>query len=250
LRGGRFRPRQATISIMKIASEKVKKFARSIDADLVGIASVERFEAAPAGRRPTDILAGAGSVVVCAMRLPGSVLDGPATSYQSTTDAVHRMLDELAVKLALFFEQSGCRAIPVPSDEPYRHWEADRTYGAGDLSHRHAGQAAGLGKLGRNSMLITPQYGNRVHLVSVVTDAAMDPDPLLQWEPCPSGCTRCIRACPAGAIMDGPSIDQSKCRPVVMQKLPKGTIVEACWACRKACPVGIAAHAAAAIGVG
>lgn len=224
---------------MKITSAKVKKFARGIGADLAGIAPVDRFEAAPEGHRPGDIVKNARSVVVFALRLPGSVLDGPATSYQSSMDAVHRRLDELAVMLALFLEDSGCRAIPVPSDEPYRHWEAERTYGRGDLSHKHAAQAAGLGRLGRNSMLITPRYGNRVHLVSIVTDAALDPDPLLQWEPCPPGCARCIRACPAGAIMEGPSVDQSKCRPVVMQKLPKGTVIEACWACRKACPAGI-----------
>jgi epoxyqueuosine reductase len=223
---------------MKITSAKAKRFARSNGADLAGIAPVERFEAAPAGHRPADILEGARSVMVCAMRLPRSVLDGPATSYQCSMDAVHRRLDELAVELALFLEQSGARAVPVPSDDPYRHWEAERNYGMGDMSHRHAAQAAGLGRLGRNSMLVTPQFGNMVHLVSIVTDAALDPDPLLQWEPCPPGCARCIKACPAGAIMEGPSVDQSRCRPVVMQKLPKGQIIEACWACRKACPVG------------
>jgi epoxyqueuosine reductase QueG len=221
---------------LNITSGKVKKYARSIGADLAGIASADRFEAAPAGHRPADILNGARSVVVCAMRLPESVLEGPATSYQSTMDAIHRRLDELAVKMALYIEESGGKAIPVPSDEPYRHWETDRSYGRGDLSHKHAAQAAGLGKLGLNSMLVTPQYGNRVHLVSVVTDIALDPDPLLQWEPCPPGCARCIRACP---IIDGPSVDQAKCRPVVMQRLPKGAVIEACWACRKACPARV-----------
>jgi epoxyqueuosine reductase QueG len=222
---------------MKISSAIVKKFARSIGADLAGIASVDRFDAAPAGHRPVDILSGARSVLVCAMRIPGSIMDGPITSYHSTMTTVHIRLDELAMDLALFLEKYGGRAIPVPSDEPYRHWEAERTYGRGDLSHKHAAQAAGLGKIGRNTLLITPQYGNRVHLVSVVTDLIFKPDPLLEWEPCPEGCARCIRACPAGAIVDGPSVDQSRCRPVVMQRLPKGNVIEACRACRKACPV-------------
>ncbi len=223
---------------MKITSAKAKSYARSIGADLAGIAPAERFEAAPSGHRPADILEGARSVMVLALRLPRGVLEGPATSYQCSMDAVHRRLDELAVMLALFLERSGARAVLVPSDDPYRHWEADRSYGMGDMSHKHAAQAAGLGRLGRSSMLITPQFGNMVHLVSIVTDAALDPDPLLQWDPCPKGCARCIKACPADAIIDGPSVDQSKCRPVVMQKLPKGQIIEACWACRKACPAG------------
>ncbi len=221
---------------MTLSSSKLKKSALSLGAELVGIAPVERFESAPEGHSPGDILKGARSVVVMALRLPESVLEGPATAYQCTMDAVHRRLDDLAVRVALFLEEAGCKAVPVPSDEPYRHWDAARSYGRGDLSHKHAAQAAGLGKLGRSSIFITPRYGNRVHLVSVVTDAALDPDPILQWDPCPPGCARCIKACPAGAIIEGPSVDQARCRPVVMQKLPKGYVVEACRECRKACP--------------
>jgi epoxyqueuosine reductase QueG len=151
-------------------------------------------------------------------------------------DAVHLQLDLLATQVALFLEGEGGRAVPVPSDEPYRHWDAERSYGAGDLSHKHAAQAAGLGRLGKNSLLITPQFGNRVHLVSVVTDIDLVPDAVMDWEPCPEGCTRCIRACPAGAIGEGQRVDQALCRPVVMQRLPKGTVVEGCWACRQVCP--------------
>ena len=224
---------------MKLSSERVKRFARSAGADLSGISGIDRFDAAPAGHKPTDILAGARSVVACAIRLPRGVLDGPPTSYQCTMDSVHRLLDELAARLAVFMESAGCRAVPVPSDEPYVHWEAERTYGRGDLSQKHAAQAAGLGRLGRNSLLITPQFGNRVHLVSVVTDADLRPDPLLSRDPCPAGCARCIKACPAGAIGEDQRVDQSKCRPVVMQRLPKGYVVEACWKCRKACPAGV-----------
>jgi epoxyqueuosine reductase len=69
---------------------------------------------------------------------------------------VYGQLDVLAYHVALFLESKGGRAVPVPADEPYRYWEADRSYGRGDLSHKHAAQAAGLGRLGKNSILITP----------------------------------------------------------------------------------------------
>jgi epoxyqueuosine reductase len=223
---------------MTIPSGRVKRIARSLGADLAGIASADRFTAAPEGHRPSDILEDAASVVVLALRINRGAMVGPATSYQSAMDAVHRRLDELAGRLALFLDDAGGRAVPVPSDEPYRYWDAARTYGRGDLSHKHAAEAAGLGRLGRNSMLMTPKFGNRVHLVSIVTDVKLVPDSRLDWDPCPPGCARCIKACPVGAIIDGPSVDQAKCRPVVMLRLPKGAVVEACWACRKACPVG------------
>ncbi|MEE8470448.1 MAG: hypothetical protein V3S51_03880 [Dehalococcoidia bacterium] len=100
-------------------------------------------------------------------------------------EVIHAQLDLLACKVALFIESGGGRAIPVPSDEPYLYWESAKLYGRGDLSHKHAAQAAGLGRLGKNSLLITPQFGNRVHLVSVVTDVDLAPDLLLDWDPCP-----------------------------------------------------------------
>ncbi len=224
---------------MSSPSHAVKDFARSRGADLVGIAPVVRFEAAPHGHHPSDILAGARSVVACALRIPSGSLVGPATSYQAVMNACHSRLDALAVEVALFLEAQGGTAVPVPSDEPYFHWEVERRYGRGDLSHKHAAQAAGLGRLGKNSLLIAPGMGNRVHLVSVVTDIELDPDSEMDWEPCPAGCTRCMKACPASAIGEGQRVDQSLCRPVVMKKLAKGTVIEACWACRSACVAGL-----------
>jgi epoxyqueuosine reductase QueG len=154
-------------------------------------------------------------------------------------DVIHAQLDLLACQVALFLESKDGRAVPVPADEPYRHWEPERLYGRGDLSHKHAAEAAGLGRLGRNTVLITPKLGNRVQLVSVVTDVDLAPDPVLEWDPCPESCTLCLQACPAGAISDEQRVEQALCRPVMMERLPKGAVVESCWACRRACPAGL-----------
>jgi epoxyqueuosine reductase QueG len=190
------------------------------------------------GHQPEDILPGSKSVISCAQRIPAGTLNGPATAYQRALDMVHAQLDVLAGKVALYIESEGGSAIPVPADEPYRHWEPDRSYGRGDLSHKHAAQAAGLGRLGKNSLLITRRHGNLVHLVSVVTDINLKPDLILDWDPCPKGCTLCIEACPAEAIDDG-QVDQALCRPVMIERLPKGPVIESCWACRRVCPAGV-----------
>jgi len=105
-----------------------------------------------------------------------------------------------STQVALFLKGEGGKVIPVPSDEPYRHREAERSYGWGDLSRKHAAQAAEPGKLGKSSLLIMPRFGNRVHLVAVVTDVELAPDPVMGWEPCSPKCTRCLRACPSGVI--------------------------------------------------
>lgn len=217
----------------------MKQLAFANGMDLVGVASTDRFAQAPIGHHPEDILPGAKAVIVCARRIPNGVLDGPATAYHRAMELVHTRLDFAAGQVALFLEENGGRAIPIPADEPYIHWEAERKYGRGDLSHKHAAQAAGLGRLGKNSMLITPQFGNRVHLVSIVTDIEFPVDPMLEWEPCPKGCTLCKKACPAGAILEDQQVDQALCRSKVLERLPKGTVIESCRLCRKICPAGL-----------
>jgi epoxyqueuosine reductase QueG len=217
---------------------ELKQLALDSGADLVGVAPVERFTAAPEGHHPEDILQEAKSVVVCARRIPNGTLDGPATAYHHAMGVAHTRLDFIAAQVALSIEQNGGKAIPVPADEPYAHWEAERHYGRGDLSHKHAAQAAGLGRLGKNSLLITPQFGNRVHLVSVVTDVDLPGDPVLDWEPCPPGCTLCQKACPAGAIGENQQVNQALCRAEMIVRLPKGTMIESCRLCRKVCPTG------------
>jgi epoxyqueuosine reductase QueG len=149
-----------------------------------------------------------------------------------------RQLDKIACYVARYVEERGGRAIPIPADDPYCDWDQERQHGRGDLSHKHAAWAAGLGTLGKNSMLITPEFGNRVHLVSVVTNLDLDPDPLVEKELCRPACTLCLAACPVNAIRDG-VVDQKKCRSHVFLKLSKGLIIEACRECRKACPIGI-----------
>jgi epoxyqueuosine reductase QueG len=224
--------------MMGINVAALKQHALESGADLIGVAPAERMQGAPAGHRPVDLFPAARSLVVCAKRIPEGAMAGPATSYQSAMDSVHQRLDVLACELALWLEDQGGKAMPVPSDEPYRYWDAERSYGRGDLSQRHAAQAAGLGRMGRNSLLITPQYGNRVHLVSVLTDLALAADPVLDWEPCPPKCSLCVEVCPAGAVGDG-RVEQALCRPEVMEVLSKGTVVERCWACRQICPAGV-----------
>lgn len=223
---------------MTTTANKLKQYALSNGAVLAGVASIEQFDEAPSGHQPEDILPEATAVISCAQLIPAGVLEGPSTAYHRAMEVIHAQLDLLACKVALFIESGGGRAIPVPSDEPYRYWESDKLYGRGDLSHKHTAQAAGLGRLGKNSLLITPQFGNRVHLVSVVTDVDLVPDLLLDWNPCPEGCTLCVKACPAAAISEG-QVEQARCRSIMMERLPKGIVIESCRACRRVCPAGV-----------
>ncbi|MFN2229694.1 MAG: hypothetical protein ACK2VA_07990 [Anaerolineae bacterium] len=71
----------------------------------------------------------------------------------------------------------------------------------GPFSHRHAATRAGLGEFGYNNIVLTPQFGPRQRFNSIITEAELVPDPLIEDPIClRDGCALCIRACYMGAI--------------------------------------------------
>lgn len=127
-------------------------------------------------------------------------------------------------------------AVPIPCDDPYEHWESDRQYGRGVLSMRHAGHLAGLGVLGRNTLLRNDRYGNMIKIGAILVDADIDPDPIATYEACPEKCHLCIDACPAKAL-DGVTVDQKRCRAVSSFVNERGFYLTKCNACRRVCPL-------------
>lgn len=215
--------------------EQVRDFAQARGADLIGFAAAAAFSDAPEGFRPRDIMPAAESVVVLARALPfGAVSSGNQAVYTAHHTSNLKQLDELARAVALFIEDQGGVAVPVPADDPYFHWEEDRQRGIGILSHRHAAVKAGLGVIGKNALLITPEYGNRVELVSILTDVPVTPSPPVTGL-CPPECSLCLKACPVGALDGSRSVTQIKCRGNLSVKSPRGHDLVKCWRCRAAC---------------
>jgi epoxyqueuosine reductase len=238
----------------------ITEYALSRGANLVGFAAAGDFGDAPAGFRPQDIMPQASSVVVLARAIPaGAVASGNQVVYTAHHTSNVKHLDELARDVAVFIEEQGFTALPVPADDPYFHWEEDIKRGMGILSHRHAAVKAGLGIIGKNALLITPKYGNRVELVSILTDAPFaPPEPVAGPCPpslasvrtakhpasppppvdslCPPACRLCLDACPVGALDGSRSVEQLKCRTNLATKSPRGHNLVKCWQCRAVCP--------------
>ena len=149
-------------------TKEVKKRVTQEDIDLVGITPVERLMGAPVGRRPTDILPTANSVIVAAVHVLDSVYDLPYTRYEYTNQffILNSRLNSMATDVCQFLESQGYRNLPIPAAYPRVNKEI-----FGILSHRHAAVQAGIGEFALNNMLTTPQFGSRVRLVSIVTEA-------------------------------------------------------------------------------
>lgn len=188
---------------------QIKQFARAQGAHLVGVASVDRFEGAPRGHHPTDLLPGARSVVVIAHRYFQSVLDCdkfgveseliPAderwdvqkTVFQFLYDTANMRLQMIAAQMAWYLEDRGYASLPLPAGG----WRVGAQRYA-FFSHRHAAVAAGLGEIGLNNLLLTPEYGPRQRLNSMITTAPLTPDPLVEGPIClgEEACGLCLEA--------------------------------------------------------
>jgi epoxyqueuosine reductase QueG len=216
-------------------SVKIKEMARSYGADLCGIAPVERFAKAPNGFHPFDIYSGTKSVIVIAVRESESPFySRSAVPYTFATEMALQKVFSITFQLVIKLEERGITAIPIPT-EPYEYWDADAKTGKGILSLKHAGQLAGLGVIGCNTLLVNRKFGNLIRLGAILTNEYLPGDPLEELSLDCEDCNLCVRSCPAGAIEDG-CVSQSLCRPNSNVTNEKGYALYACNNCRKVCP--------------
>jgi len=128
---------------------------------------------------------------------------------------------------------------------------ARATVDYGPLLERPLAAASGMGWLGKSTMLLVPGLGPWVLLGAIATDLAISPDEPLK-KSC-GRCTRCITACPTGAISpDGNVLDARLCisyhtienrGPIPRDLRPKfGDWIFGCDDCLDSCPVGSAPH--------
>lgn len=125
--------------------------------------------------------------------------------------------------------------------------QARATVDYGPLLERPLAAVSGLGWQGKSTMLLVPGFGPWVLLGAIATDLAVAPDPPLR-KSCGS-CTRCIVACPTGAISpEGGVVDARRCisyhtienRGPIPRELRAsfGNWIFGCDECLTACPVG------------
>ena len=184
-------------------TNSVKEFARHNGADLVGVAPVSRFENAPSRTSPAYYLSDATCVVSVGIRMGDPVVENvrrrqTVYSYlHFVNDLLFQELDALTHSIVRFIGKEGHDAYPIPALNPYHP-----TLLRGDLSHKHAAVAAGLGQIGWNNLFLSPAYGPRQVLSSVVTNAPLEEDSLFEGKLCdPVKCGyRCAKACYVQAI--------------------------------------------------
>lgn len=227
-----------------MTSSLIKAKARELGADLCGIASVDRFAGIPAISNPLSIMPEAKSVIVVAVRfLSGTLGVNSSIPYTIVRNVLSRRIDEMTVRLAEYIEDGGYRALPVGAIEPC-NYDRESSRKVGLLSLKYAASRAGLGVIGKNTLLLTPEYGNMVWLGAVISSVDAEADEILTSSPCVDKCRICIDECPVGAIDGGLFMDQEKCRQYAFGEEGGGEWRIKCNRCRAKCPhaLGYDAH--------
>lgn len=80
----------------------------------------------------------------------------------------------------------------------------------GPILERELAQRAGLGWIGKNSMLINPQAGSTFLLAEILLGIELAPDDPFPTDHCGS-CTRCLEACPTQCILPNRTLDANRC---------------------------------------
>lgn len=211
--------------------EEVKAVALELGADLCGIAAAKDFSGAPPGHHPQDLLPSCRAVIVLGRSFPATAMEGGSLAYTQVRDQLSETMSALAESLAARIGSLGAAArVQRPLGCTL---EEDGRFRAA-LSLKHAAALAGLGTIGRNTLLVNERFGNMVWFSAVLTDLALAADPPATYAPCSPDCRACVNACPVGAL-NSPLLAQLTCYNNAYRVNSSEESIH-CWACRRACP--------------
>ncbi|GAB7387428.1 tRNA epoxyqueuosine(34) reductase QueG [Bacillaceae bacterium] len=245
----------------KKLKEEISAYAREIGIDKIGFAAADPFlelkerlyeyrkKGYESGFEEKDIekrthpertLPDAKSLISIALAYPSRMENAPSSkkgAYRGIMARAswgrdyHHVLREKLQKLEAFIRKK------VPEAK------VESMVDTGVLSDRAVAERAGLGWVGKNTALITPEFGSWVYLGEMITDLPFPPDTPVE-DQC-GDCNLCVEACPTGALVQGGQLNAQKCIAYLTQVkdfIPEeyrekiGNRLYGCDTCQIVCP--------------
>jgi len=222
----------------------LQRIGPDLGVDMVAVAGLSQWKGTRLEETALALLPEARSVVVFGAEIMREVLDlssperiqGAASTtdlLDTDGDYLYGCLTKASYDVARATHALGLKALPLPATD----CPTDNRFMTAVFSYKHAAAAAGLGRLGWHSLLITPQFGPRLRLGVCLTGVELGSSPECGVTFNCERCRRCIEMCPAGAIRE-PSPDE----PYRIDKFACNGYREAaggCSECMRVCPPGI-----------
>jgi epoxyqueuosine reductase len=194
---------------------------------------------AEAFRHPRHMLEGARGILMLGVnyRSAEPIAAGPGqgrvSRYAWGTD-YHELIRRRLRRLAEFHN----RLVP--------HARVRGVVDTAPLAERRFAQQAGLGWIGKNTLLLSRRYGSWLFLAALLTTEDLAYDEPVDQGRCGS-CRACLEACPTGALIDAHRLDARKCISYLTIELRDhiplglrdalGNRLFGCDACQEACPL-------------
>lgn len=212
---------------------------------MVGVADLSLLENLET--HPPNLLKNFKYAVSIAVALPKNAIElitrqSPGEFYANSYKTANMLLDQITFRISDKISDLGSNSQPIPASII-----VDENNLLGNAPHKAFARAAGLGWIGRNLLLITPKYGPRIRLATILTDLPLKPGNPLESQ-C-EDCIICIDACPMGALKPTnfkeypvrreDAFDAEKCNAHLtrIKEIPHiGARI--CGICMKVCPIG------------
>jgi epoxyqueuosine reductase QueG len=191
--------------------EKIESFLRERGMDVVGVADTEGWRSPLGECDPNAILKGCRRIVVFGKEIPHPIYAAEKHAidlYSNVAQNYYQTMDAVAIDAATLLTREGHPSIPLGPYLPILMREGKFW---GMVSLKHAAVKAGIGTMGKNTLLATEKFGNRLRLGAVLTTAELPAGEPLAESLCKEGCRVCVDVCPARALDGSGGIDQYKC---------------------------------------
>jgi epoxyqueuosine reductase len=191
----------AAVAGVRALTNELRQFVESKDVDLFGIAPVSSYDGAGERMHPRYYIPDAQAVIVLGLQVPRPIVEQvkrrttPYPYQRFARFILNDELDTLANQVSRFLARRGYECLPTPAND----WRDPRTL-TPLISHVLTAVAAGLGEVGWHNMLLTPQFGPRQKLVTIITNAPLEPGHVYEGDPICDRCMRCVEECNIGAI--------------------------------------------------